>query len=91
MQEMWVRSLGQEDPLENETATHSSILAREIPWTEKPGGLQSTGSKRVRHDLATKQQQQQGSGSRDTVHFKGKSEQSRYATPKPSERGTEWC
>ena len=77
--------------LENEMATHSSILAREIPWTEKPGGLQSTGSKRVRHDLATKQQQQQGSGSRDTVYFKGKSEQSRYATPKPSERGTEWC
>ena len=39
-QEMWVRSLGQEDPLEKETATHSSILAGEIPWTEEPGGLQ---------------------------------------------------
>ena len=38
-------------------ATHSSILAWEIPWTEEPGGLQSTGSQRVRHDLATQQQQ----------------------------------
>ena len=41
MVETWVQSLGQEDPLEKEMATHSSILAREIPWTEKPGGLQS--------------------------------------------------
>ena len=48
MQDTWVQSLGQEDPLEKEMATHSSILAREIPWTEKPGGLQSTGSQRVR-------------------------------------------
>ena len=45
-----VRSLGQEDPLEEEMATHSSILAWIIPWTEEPGGLQSTGSQRVRHD-----------------------------------------
>ena len=44
MQEMWVRSLGQEDPLQKETATHSSVLAWEVPWTEEPGGLQSTGS-----------------------------------------------
>ena len=43
MQEMRVRSLGQEDPLEKEMATHSSILARRIPWTEEPGGLQSRG------------------------------------------------
>ena len=43
MQETQVRSLGQEDPLEEEMATHSSILAWEIPWTEEPGGLQSTG------------------------------------------------
>ena len=42
-QEMLVRSLGQEDPLEEEMATHSSILAWEIPWTGEPGGLQSTG------------------------------------------------
>ena len=41
MQEMWVCSLGGEDPLEKEMATHSSILAWEIPWTEEPGGLQS--------------------------------------------------
>ena len=39
----WVQSLGQEDPLEKEMATHSSILVWEIPWTEEPGGLQSTG------------------------------------------------
>ena len=48
--EMLVRSLGQEDPLEEEMATHSSILAWKIPWTEEPGGLQSTGSQRVGHD-----------------------------------------
>ena len=45
MQETWVRSLGQEDPLEKEMATHSSILAWRIPWTEELGGLQSTGGK----------------------------------------------
>ena len=50
MRETWVRSLGQEDPLEEEMATHSSILAWRIPWTEEPGGLQFTGSQRVRHD-----------------------------------------
>ena len=52
MQETWVRSLGREDPLEKEMATHSSILAWRIPWIEEPGGLQSTGSQRVRHDLS---------------------------------------
>ena len=46
-QEMWVQSLGQEDPLEEEMATHSSILAWKIPWTEETGGLQSNGSQRV--------------------------------------------
>jgi len=50
VQEMWVRSLGQEGPLEKEKATHSSILAWRIPWTEEPGGLQSMGSKRAGHD-----------------------------------------
>ena len=50
MQETWVQSLGQEDPLEKGMATHSSILAWEIPWTEEPGGLQSMGLQRVRHD-----------------------------------------
>ena len=49
-QETWVRSLGWGDPLEKEMATHSSILAWRIPWTEEPGRLQSTGSQRVGHD-----------------------------------------
>ena len=49
-QEMQVQSLGQEDPLEEGMATHSSILARRIPWTEEPGRLQSMGSQRVGHD-----------------------------------------
>ena len=44
MQEMWIGSLGWEDPLENEMSIHSSILAWEIPWTDEPGGLQSRGS-----------------------------------------------
>ena len=60
MQETRVQPLGWQGPLKKEMASHSSILAWEIPWTEKePGGLQSTGSQRVRHDLVTKQQQQQ--------------------------------
>ena len=54
MQETWVQSLGQEDPLEKEMTTHSSILAWKIPWTEEPSGLPSIGSQGVgpRHDLA---------------------------------------
>ena len=51
-----LQSLGRKDPLEKEMAMHSSILAWRIPWTEEPGGLQSIGSQRVRHNLATKQQ-----------------------------------
>ena len=50
MQETQALSLGWEDPLEEEMATHSSILALEIPWTEEPGGLSSIGSQRIRHD-----------------------------------------
>ena len=50
MQETQVQSLDQEDPLEKEMATHSSILAWRIPWTEEPSGLQSMGSQKVRHD-----------------------------------------
>ena len=50
MQELQVRSLGGEDPLEEGMETHSSILAWRISWTEEPGGLQSTGSQRVGHD-----------------------------------------
>ena len=46
---MWLQSLGREDPLEEDTATHSSILAWRIPWTEESGRLQSIGSLRVRH------------------------------------------
>ena len=51
-QETWVRSLGWEDPLEKEMATHSSMLAWKIPWTEEPGGLQSMASRRVWHKRA---------------------------------------
>ena len=54
MQETWVRSLGREDPLEKETATHSIILAWGIPWTAEPGGLQSMAWQRVGHNGVTK-------------------------------------
>ena len=57
VQENQVQSLGQEDPLEEGMATHSSILTWKIPWTEEPGRLWSMGLQRVRHDLVTKQQQ----------------------------------
>ena len=50
MQETWVQSLSWEDPLEKGMATHSSIPAWKIPWTEEPGGLQSMGSQRIGHD-----------------------------------------
>ena len=50
MQKTWIQSVSWEDPLEEGMATHSSILAWEILWTEAPGGLQSMGSQRVRHD-----------------------------------------
>ena len=50
MQETWVRALGQEDPLEKEMVTHSSILAWRIAWIEEPGRLQSMGSQKVGHD-----------------------------------------
>ena len=55
--ETWVRSLGWEKPLEKGMATHSSILAWEIPWTEGPSELLSIGSQRMGHNLVTKQQQ----------------------------------
>ena len=58
MQEMWLQSQNQQDSLEEEIATHSCILAWEIPWTEEPGGLQSMWSPGVGRDLAVKQQQQ---------------------------------
>ena len=50
LQETWVQSVGQEEPLEKEMATYSVILAWKIPWSEEPGGLQSMWSLRVRHD-----------------------------------------
>ena len=50
MQEIWVRSLGWKDPLEESMAAHSSILAWRVPWTEEPGGLQSIESQKVGHD-----------------------------------------
>ena len=50
MQKAWVRSLGQEDPLEKEMVIHSGIFAWRIPWTEKPSRLQSMGSQRIRHN-----------------------------------------
>ena len=57
IQEMWVQPLIREHPLEKERATHSSVFAWRMPWMEEPGGLQPMGSQRVRHDLATEQQQ----------------------------------
>ena len=56
MQKTWVWSLGQEDPLEKEMATHFGNLAWRIPWTEETGGLQSTGLQKVGHNLVTEQQ-----------------------------------
>ena len=53
MEETRVQSLGREDPLEEGMATHASVLAWRIPWTEEPGGLQSIGSQRVKHDWVT--------------------------------------
>ena len=53
MQETWIQSLGQGDPLEEEMATHSSLLAWRIPWAEEPGGLQSMGLQRIRLDWVT--------------------------------------
>ena len=53
MRETQVQSLGREDPLEKEMATHSRTLAWKIPWTKEPGGLQSMGSQRVGHDCVT--------------------------------------
>ena len=55
MQGMWVQFLGQEDPLEKDMATHSSIIAWEIPWTEESGGLQPMGSQKSQAWLMTKQ------------------------------------
>ena len=66
--ETWVQSLGQEDLLEKEMATHRSILAWKIPWMEKPGGLQSMWSQRVRHDWATPLSNEQKLGWKALYH-----------------------
>ena len=60
VQETWLQAQGQEDPLEEEMATHPSLLAWEILWTVESGGLQSMDRKRVGHDLAIKEQQHKG-------------------------------
>ena len=57
MQKSGIRFLGWKDPLEKELATHSSILAWRIPWTEEPGRVQSMGSQRIGHDLATEERE----------------------------------
>ena len=75
IQETLVRSLGREDILEKEMTTHSSILAWEIPWTEKPGGLQSMGSQKVGHNLATKQHQQHSNKSMQYLSIMNESSQ----------------
>ena len=67
MQESWVRSLGREDPLEKEMATHPSILAWEIPWTEDPGGLQSMESKESGMTLQLSQNQDKINSRLDTA------------------------
>ena len=68
VQETWVRSLGQEDPLEKGMATHSSILAWRIQWMEEPGRLQSMGSQRVRHNCAANTLHQKDKGSWKSTH-----------------------
>ena len=68
MLETQVQSLGREEPLEREMATHPSILAWRIPWTEQPGKLQFMGWQRIGHNLVTKQQQQHYISFRCTTH-----------------------
>ena len=70
MQETQVQFLGQEDPVEKGMATHSSILAWEIPWTKEPGGLQPVVSQRVGHDLASEQQHQNHTGGLGAATYK---------------------
>ena len=69
MEETQVRSLGHKDPLQKEMATHPSVLAWEITWTEEPSGLQSLVSQRVRHNLGAKQQQPDHELKNDKIMF----------------------
>ena len=85
MQETQVLSLGQEDPVREEMATHSSILDWEIPWTEETGGLQSTGAQSVGHELATIQHKAWHYRTKEQVlndHERGKREAMVYMTLK---------
>ena len=68
-EEMWIQSLGQKDPLEEEMTTYSSTLAWRIPWTKEPGGLQSMGSQRVRHRHDRLSKQRNRSASVITYYF----------------------
>ena len=75
MRETWVPSLGREDPLEKEKATHSGTLAWKIPWTEKPGRLQSIGLHRVGHDKANRWG---NNGNSDRLYFLGLQDRFRW-------------
>ena len=68
-QEMWVRSLGQEDPLKEEMATYSSIFARIIQWTEEPGEIQSMGLQRVRHNWVVEYARVYKNGPHNVEHY----------------------
>ena len=83
MQETQVLSLGQEDPLEKEMTTHSSILVWKIPWTEEPGGLQSKGLQRVRYDWATKHPRLRRKAAHWRVHGERQSPQAPTWQPAP--------
>ena len=80
-QEMWVRSLGKEDPLEEQTASHSNILAWEIPWTEEPGRILSMGLQRVRHDCVTKHTQTHITWPHVNIHLVVPGKQSNVKAP----------
>ena len=77
-QETWVQSLGWEDPMEEEMAIHSSIVAWKVPWTQKPRKLQSVGSQRVRHDRAR-------------THARSSNTTSEYITETRESRTLKWC
>ena len=80
MQKWWVPFLGQEDPLEKEMATGSSILSWEIPWTKEPSGLPSMGSQRVRHNVMTKQKQHTSAGNHCVISQNSKLQKIVYKT-----------
>ena len=91
MWETWVRSLGQEDPLEKEMATPSSIHAWKIPWTEEPGGLQSMGSQRVGHDWATSLHFMSPLDNRETKPVNCKGNQPWLSIERTDAEPATWC